>query len=467
MIPTFDVVVIGAGPAGIQAALVADKLGLRVLIVDEQAEPGGQIYRNVMRVSTKMSQVLGSDYIRGRQLAQSLIRSRVERYFETSVWDISPSSVITLLTNGTTRSVQARQIIAATGALERASPIPGWTLPGVLSAGAAQVAMKSDAAIPSGRIAVAGCGPLMILVANQLLASGGNVVALIDSAPAQNKREALRHLPAALRAPSYLVKGLQMMARLRGHRVPVFKTASELQVLGDERVTGIRFRSKGSSHEIDADVILLHHGVIPNHQISMLMRAKHRWNPQQRAWAVDHDLYGQTSHPKFRVAGDGLSISGARAAECTGALAALGAAHAIGVITLDQLRKDSKPWRKALTKQMAVRPFIESLFRPPDWVCAPDDHIVVCRCEVVSAGEIRHMADIGCTGPNQTKFFSRCGMGPCQGRICGSVVTQIISERLNRSPDDVGAYRIRPPLKPLVLSAIARCTDNGENSNSI
>lgn len=459
MIPIFDVVVIGAGPAGMQAALQASQCNLRVLIVDDQGEPGGQIYRGVLRSSETMNRLLGSDYTYGKQLAESLVGSRVERYFETSVWDISQDLVITLLTKGVTRSVRAKQIIAATGAMERASPVPGWTLPGVMSAGAAQVAMKADASIPSGRIVIAGCGPLMLLVANQLIAAGAQVVAVIDTGTSRSRRASCKHILGALRCPSYLVKGLSMMASLKRHKIVRFKSATDLQVLGTDKVNGFSFRSGKGAHVIEADVVLLHHGVVPNHQISQLLRVRHRWNDLQRAWTVDHDRYGQTSHPAFRMAGDGLSIAGARAASATGALAALGAAHALGALSDDQLHDRARPWEKVLRMQRAVRPFLDTFFQPPEWICLPADNTVVCRCENVTAGDVRRMADIGCTGPNQTKFFSRCGMGPCQGRVCANVVTQLIAERRAKSPDEVGTYRVRSPLKPLSLDAIASCAD--------
>src|SRR5690606_10267596 len=159
-----------------------------------------------------------------------------------------------------------------------------------------------------------------------------------------------------------------------------------------------------------------HNGVIPNHQISQLMRVEHRWKASQRAWQVVCDDYGQTSHKGFRVAGDGAAIVGAKAAAMTGALAALGAAHALGKLNDEQLAESARATQRALDRQRSARAFIDCLYRAPDEVCLPSDDVVVCRCESVKALTIRQMADTGCTGPNQTKFFSRCGMGPCQGR---------------------------------------------------
>nr|WP_130302978.1 NAD(P)/FAD-dependent oxidoreductase [Advenella incenata] len=460
MMKEYDLVVIGAGPAGIRAALEANRYGLRTLIIDEQAAPGGQIYRNTLHADQHVRRMLGPDYQDGLQLAQKLMASPIHRAFNTTVWDISPDLVVTMLSDGTTRSIQGKQIIAATGAIERASPLIGWTLPGVLTAGAAQIALKADASIPSGPVVLVGCGPLLLLVARQLLDAGAQVAAVIETSPRSNRGLATRHLPSALRAPGYLAKGVALMASLVLHRVPWFRCARNVEVLGHDRAKAVRFSDGEVIREIAADTVLLHHGVVPNHQISQLMRVEHRWVDIQRAWRVVCDDYGQTSVAGFRIAGDGVAIAGAKAAEKSGALAALGAANALGVLTKSQLHDHALPWKKALQIQLAIRPFLDSLYRPPDWICAPADNTTVCRCEHVTAGEIRQMADIGCIGPNQTKFFSRCGMGPCQGRVCGGVVTQILSERLCRTVDEIGSYRVRSPIKPVTLQAIANYSDS-------
>ena len=115
----------------------------------------------------------------------------------------------------------------------------------------------------------------------------------------------------------------------------------------------------------------------------------------------------------------------------------------------------AQPARRALEKQMHIRPFLDALYRPPEWINTPTDDAIVCRCEEVTAGQVREMARLGCRGPNQTKFFSRCGMGPCQGRMCGLAVTQILAAELKVSPTQVGAYRIRAPLKPIPLASLA------------
>lgn len=452
---THDLVVVGAGPAGMAAALTAASCGLKTVMFDEQPRPGGQIYRNITAVQPSVATLLGPDYRHGESLAARLMNSGVELRFGSLVWDVARDLTVTAQQNGRSFQVHAPQLIAATGALERASPLPGWTLPGVLNAGAVQLAMKSAGSLPAGRVVLAGGGPLLLLVACQLLDAGAEVAGIVETSPAANRWRALQHLPAAVGAPAYLAKGLRMLWRLRRAGVQMFAAATALRVEGSDRAQALSFEAGGKAHRLAADVVLLHHGVVPNTQLSRLMRVDHDWDPVQLAWRPRVDAWGQTSLTGLRMAGDGVSIAGALAAEPAGALAALGSAMALDRLSEAEAESRAAPLHRTLRQQGRIRPFVDTLYRPPEWLTEPSDETVVCRCEEVTAGSIREMARLGCQGPNQTKFFSRCGMGPCQGRMCGLAVTQILSRALGKTPEEVGAYHIRAPLKPIPLISIA------------
>jgi len=452
---THDLIVIGAGPAGMAAALTAASLGLKTVLLDEQPGAGGQIYQNVTRADANVAALLGPDYMHGRTLADQLIRSGTELRQGALVWDVARDLTVTALQDNLSFQLRAPQLIAATGAMERASPLPGWTQPGVLNAGATQIALKRAAAVPSVPVVLAGAGPLLLLVGCQLLDAGVIVAGIVETSPSANRVAALRHLPAALAAPEYLLKGLRMMRRLRSAGIPWFTQATDLAVEGKTQAEALRFSAGGRSHRIEAGVVLLHHGVVPNTQLSRLLRVEHDWDGAQLAWGPRVDAWGETSLAGFRIAGDGTSIAGALAAEASGALAAIGAAHAMRRLSDNERDQRAAPLMRALARQLRIRPFLDALYRPPEWINAPADETVVCRCEEVTAGRVREMARLGCQGPNQTKFFSRCGMGPCQGRICGLGVTQILARELGKPPAEVGAYRIRAPLKPVPMSSLA------------
>lgn len=452
---THDLVILGAGPAGICAALTATALGLKTVLLDEQQRAGGQIYRNITAVDPKVASLLGPDYTHGRSLAERLAASSVELRYGALVWDVARDLTVTALQDGQSFQVQAPQLIVASGAMERPSPIPGWTLPGVMNAGAAQIALKSAGSVPTGPVVLAGAGPLLLLVACQLLDAGVTLAGIVETAPGANRRAALAHLPAALGAPATLFKGWRMLRRLRSAGVPWFTGATGLVVEGQQQAEALRFTVGGRTQRLDASLVLLHHGVVPNTQLTRLLRVEHDWSDAQLAWNPRVDDWGQTSLMGLRVAGDGAAIAGALAAEASGTLAALGAAHALQRLSSTEREQRAAPARHALRQQLRVRPFLDALYRPPEWINTPADDTVVCRCEEVTAGHIREMARLGCQGPNQTKFFSRCGMGPCQGRMCGLTVTQILAQELGKTPAEIGAYRIRAPLKPIPLASLA------------
>ena len=453
---THDLIIIGAGPAGMAAALTGSSLGLKTVLLDEQMHVGGQIYRNVAQADPAVTKLLGSDYTRGKALAHKLAQSDVELRHGAMVWDVDSALNVTGTQKGQSFQLQAPQLIAATGAIERPSPLPGWTLPGVMSAGAAQIALKSAGMIPEGPVVLAGAGPLLLLLACQLVDAGANVVGLVETASSGNHWAALRHIGGALAAPRYLMKGLRMTLRLKLSSIPWYAGASDVKVEGVHSAKALTFSVKGEPHRIPATTVLLHHGVVPNTQLSRLMRVQHHWDPLQLAWHPVLNAWGETSKPGLRMAGDGASIIGALAAESSGTLAALGAAYSLGRFGEAELKKQARKPQDELRRHLRIRPFLDALYSPPPWINSPHDDTMVCRCEEVSAGQIRKMAALGCQGPNQTKFFSRCGMGPCQGRMCGLTVSQILAEELKKPVAEIGSYRIRSPLKPVPVSALAQ-----------
>ena len=452
---THDLVIVGAGPAGMSAAIMARTCGLRTLVIDEQPRPGGQIYRNVTAVAPTVSRLLGPDYRHGAGLAEQLACCGADVHSGAGVWDIARDLRVTVQRAGATYQVHAPQLLLASGAMERPSPIPGWTLPGVLNAGAAQIALKTSAQIPKGRIVLVGGGPLLLLVACQLLKAGARLAAIVQTSPRSNRALAWPHAMGALGTPALLAKGLRMLWQLRRAGVPMFRHATGVRIEGDEGVQAVSFTAGGKSQQVQADIALLHHGVVPNTQLSRLLRLDHAWNPMQLAWQPRVDDWGQTSLDGLRIAGDGAGIGGALAAQAGGAIAAIGAAFSLGKIDGERARRLAQPWRAALRRQLRIRPFLDALYRPPEWLTDCTDDTIICRCEEVTAGKVRRMAQLGCEGPNQTKFFSRCGMGPCQGRMCGLTVTQVLAKTLARTPAEVGAYRIRAPLKPIPLGSFA------------
>ena len=195
---THDAIVIGAGPAGMASAARAAQLGLNTLLIDEQASPGGQIYRRVAQADAATRRLLGADYSAGLGLVERLQAGTAQHLTGALAWDVGRDGTVTVLHDGVAKAFRAPQLIIANGALERPSPLPGWTLPGVMNAGAAQIAMKTDALVPDVPVVLAGGGPLLLLVACQLLDAGVRLAALVETPAAGQRLRALPHLALSL-----------------------------------------------------------------------------------------------------------------------------------------------------------------------------------------------------------------------------------------------------------------------------
>ncbi|WP_187774736.1 NAD(P)/FAD-dependent oxidoreductase [Billgrantia pellis] len=452
-----DVVILGSGPAGMSAAITAAEYGLAPLVVDEQPAPGGQVYRAIQGTPLRNRTLLGEAYWQGEALVDRLRDTRIDYRPATRVWQLTRQREIGLLRGERAELVQAHQVILATGAMERPFPIPGWTLPGVMTAGSGQILLKSSGVVPQAPLVIAGTGPLLLLLAVQYLRVGVPIAALLDTTPPGRYRQGLPHLPGALRNPRTLAKGLRWLRELRHAGVRHIKQVSSLRAEGDERLERVAWQCHGQDgwKTLEASTLLLHQGVIPHTQITQALGCEHEWDARQLAWRPRLDEWLRTDIEGIAVAGDGGGIVGAQAAELQGRLAGLGAAHALGAIPAGQAAKEAHRQRSRLARETAIRPFLDTLYRPaPQWRLPADDTLV-CRCEEVTAGEIRRMAELGCRGPNQTKAFTRCGMGPCQGRLCGLTVSELLADANGQSIEETGYYHLRPPFTPITLGQLA------------
>lgn len=447
----YDVVVIGAGPAGLAAAATTAGAGLSTLLLDENVSPGGQVYRAATTTPLKDRALLGPDFADGARLVDAMERSGANYVAGATVWSLSRELNVGVSVAGAARMIAARRVILATGALERPFPIPGWTLPGVMTVGAAQTLLKASAMIPQGRVALAGCGPLLWLYAAQLKRAGGKIAAILDTTPRENRRAALRHAPAFLFSP-YAFKGLRLMREARaGTRVVPGVTS--LEAFGEGRLAGLRYEAGGKRGEIALDALFLHQGVAPNVNLAMAAGVDHRWSEAQACFVPTLDAQGQSSVAGLYIAGDGAGIGGAEAAALRGRLAARACLSALAP---DAAAPDENEIAAALARALRGRAFLDALFLPaPNFRAPPRDDVVVCRCEEKTAGEVRAACAIGARGPNQLKAYLRVGMGPCQGRMCALTVAELMARALGVAPGEIGHQRLRAPVKPVTLDEIA------------
>jgi len=248
-----------------------------------------------------------------------------------------------------------------------------------------------------------------------------------------------------------------MMGALRAAGIKIHRGIVKLRLHGGQRVERVSYEWKGGPREEPADLVLLHQGVVPDVNLALSLRCEHVWDDRARCFRPQLDAWRESSVPGVRIAGDGGGIIGARASELSGVIAALAAAHALGRIPAGERDRRAAPVRAEMASHLRARPFLDALYRPAQPSVAPrEPETIVCRCEEVRAGEIRALVtDQHCPGPNQMKAFVRCGMGPCQGRLCGLTVTELIAECRGVPQQEVGYYRVRPPVKPITVGDLA------------
>jgi octopine oxidase subunit A len=449
---SYDVVIIGAGPAGLAAAATAAEAGLSTLLLDENAGPGGQVWRAIASTPVTERDRLGADYWAGADLVDAVRSSSAEIIQRATVWSLDRNLEVGVSVGGTSSFVKARRVILATGALERPFPIPGWTLPGVMTAGAAQTMLKSSGLVPDGQTVIAGQGPLLWLLAAQILRLGGRIDRILDTTERRNYLAALPHAFAFVTSP-YFSKGLAMMQEVRA-KVPVVTGVSELAAAGDGQLATVSYAVGSRRETIPADLLLLHQGVVPNVNLAMAAGVEHRWDDLQLCWSPVLDRDGNTLVEGIAIAGDGAGIGGAGAAVVRGRIAARAAVDALAPAAAAKLAPMST-FRASLAQAERGRAFLDTLFRPARQFRVPSGDTIVCRCEEVSAKDILDAVAIGATGPNQLKAYRRTGMGPCQGRLCGLTVTELMAQARGKTPQEIGYYRLRAPVKPITLAELA------------
>ncbi len=448
---SYDVAIVGAGPAGLAAATVCARAGLTTVLFDEQGSAGGQIWRAITETPVNERSVLGESYWRGIELIKAFQASGAQHVAEATVWSLTREREIGVSFGGSSQLTNAKHVILCTGALERPFPIPGWTLPGVMTAGAAQILLKSAGLVASGRTVIAGSGPLLWLFAWQYLNAGAQIDAILDTVADKNHVRALPHILPFLFS-DYFPEGLRLMRAVK-REVRVISRVTALRAIGDTRVSSVAYRCRNGSEETrPVDTLLLHQGVAPNVNLAVSVGIEHRWNESQLCWLPVLDDYGSSSIQGIAIAGDGAGIVGARASELRGKLAAIAAARALGCSVP---ASDESDVRRGLARCLRGRDFLDAFFRPARSFRQPSGDTIVCRCEEITAREITETAALGCPGPNQMKAFLRCGMGPCQGRLCGLTVTELIAETRGVPPQEVGYYRLRPPVKPITVAELA------------
>jgi NADPH-dependent 2,4-dienoyl-CoA reductase/sulfur reductase-like enzyme len=463
---TYDIAVLGAGPAGMAAATEAARRGARTALLEESPQPGGQVYR---AAPPGYAMPDDPDKRAGDALRAALARSGAALRTGHRVWSLGGGPLVPqgmaaapfrvdALQEGAPVTLEARALILCPGTQERIIPFPGWTLPGVIGLAAATILLKAQGLLPGRRVVVAGAGPLLYAVAAKLHKAGAEVAAVADLA---TRGEWARAVPALLARPDLLARGIAWRAQLAARSVPVLPAHRVAAAEGGAVLERVRVQplAGGSTESFDCDALCIGHGLTPATEATRLFRAQHRYDRAAGGWVPVLDADRRTSVARLYVAGDGAGVRGAAAAPAAGRLAALAALRDIEKLdsrahARARWRPFAEHWRAsrtgaAMARMMALRPaLVEAI--PPE--------AVVCRCEGVTRAAIEAALDDGATEMNQLKQFTRCGMGPCQGRLCGEAAAELVARRVG-SREQAGFATGRMPLRPVPMEPLLGAFD--------
>ena len=400
---TYDIVIVGAGPAGLSAARCAVESGARIALLDDNPNPGGQIWR--------------SDPEQWRPLLGS-----IEPLCGVRVVAAPDPGRLTLERFDSSVEIGYSKLILATGARERFLPFPGWTLPNVMGAGGLQALVKSGLPIQGKRVVIAGSGPLLLAVTKYLRNHGAKVLLVAEQA---SDAALFRFAAGLIRHPGKLFQALQFGASLLGIRHPT--SCWPIAADGASKLESVTLYRNGKTWKEPCDYLACGFGLIPNVEVPVLLGCR------LGEYGVEVDDYQQSSVPGVYCAGEVTGIGGLDLSLVEGEIAGYSAAgKPESAARLFDARAHHRQFAVSLEKAFALREELKNLTQ---------DDTLVCRCEDVPFERIRQ-----CSGWRDAKLHTRCGMGPCQGRVCGGAVEFLLGWK---------SESVRPPVFPARIGSLS------------
>jgi len=443
-------VIVGAGPAGIRAAETLVASGLSPIVIDEGERAGGQIYRRPPQGFTRSPEVLyGSEAAKAVALHRTfdamVAAGRLVHHPRSSVIAIADGR-LQVLGGAGSRWIAYDRLVLATGAMDRIMPVPGWENPGVYGLGAMQIALKAQGAALGRRLVLAGSGPLLTLLAVQLLKAGGQVAAVLDTTP---MRRQLRGFAGLSARPLFALRGLAMRRRLAG----LYRAGVRLErIEADERgpVAVLWRDAAGREQRTACDAVGLGWHLRAETRLADLAGCDFAYDETWRQWLPKADAMGR-ARPDVYLAGDGLRILGADGAEVAGHLAAAACLQDLGLPVPDTAADRRRLGRLA----RFARGVAEAFPWPAEAAAGLPGETVICRCEGVTAAALRETVDFGGGEVNRAKSLGRVGMGRCQGRYCELAAAEIVAGSAGHDcARAAGRLRGQAPVRPAPIAAL-------------
>lgn len=465
---TCELAVIGAGPAGLGAAITAGEWGAQTILIDSFTQPGGQYF---MQTPAAFSSQKGTRIEeKGKTYIEKLAGLPVKTITKTLVWGIFEEEGafpwrVALYGPDAPHYLLAKNIILANGAYDTPVAFPGWTLPGVMTCGAALTLLKTYRLAPGTKALVTGTGPVLLSVAAHLIEASVEVMAICEANRLLPK--GLAHLPTMLGHLNRAWEGIQYASRIFPAGTPYKTGWSILSANGQERVEQAIIAQldrdgrpiPDKTQTLEVDLVVSGYNLTPNTGLARMVDCNLEYRPEKGGWIPVRDEDMRASKPGIYIVGDGAGIGGADNALLEGQIAGVSVALETGHLSSESAEKIRRALNHKRQNQLRFGRLYSDLFTPPRGLIAlADDETVLCRCEEVTLGQVKESVQMGATTLKEVKMATRCGMGNCQGRMCERSVSAAIVEALSGELADckrVGHYAIRPPLHPLPAQFLA------------
>jgi len=473
MIREVELAIVGAGPAGIEAAITSAEAGVDVTLIDSSPTPGGQYFQQPPESFQQDDR--SEQHTRAQQLFARLSSSSVSWLPNTLVWGIFAGSqpknwCLTLHGPAAPARLNARAVILATGAFDRSIPFPGWDLPGVITAGAALRLVKNQRVLPGKHAVLSGTGPLQLSAAAYLVRAGADVITVCESSTNLLWRS-MPHLPSAWGQWARAKEGFNYLLTLARNHVPYRLGWAVTSARGEDRVNEVTIAKLDHAnrpiphsqiiHKVDT--LVVGYGLTPGTELCQMLNCESQFEAWRGGFVPCRDGNMETSCPGIFAAGDCAGIGGAEMAKIEGRIAGYAAAARLHHMADREASARISREKANLRREQRFATLLADLFSPSAGLYAlANVDTVICRCEQVTLAQIREAIGFGAQSVSDIKNLTRTGMGDCQGRTCGSITARILAAETGRTVESVGYFSVRPPIHPMPLSVIEEHTEKAD-----